>query len=71
MARFSKYNIKCEICNKELEWYRGRPKKYCKKCRIIAWRRIGLVYYYKHREARRSYGKKYYKDKRILTKIEV
>ena len=62
MTRFKKYIIRCTICNKELEWYRGRPKKYCSKCLIIAQRKTALRNYYKNREIRLSYGKQYYKD---------
>jgi len=45
----------CKICNKEIEWYRGRPKEYCSKCRIIATKIIKKEYYIRHREERLNY----------------
>ena len=59
MPRPSKYNIKCKLCNKPLEWYRGRPKTYCPKCLLITQRKNGLKYYYKNREKKLAYSKTY------------
>ena len=59
MPRPSKYNIKCKLCNKPLEWYRGRPKTYCSKCLLIAQRKSGLKYYYKNREKKLAYSRTY------------
>ena len=62
MPRSSKYNVKCKVCNKPLEWYRGRPKEYCSKCLLISQRKSGLKSYYKNREKKLAYGRQYYKD---------
>lgn len=59
MPRFSKYDVKCKLCNKPLEWYRGRPKTYCSKCLLIAQSKNSLKYYYKNREKKLAYGRKY------------
>jgi len=59
MPRFSKYDVKCKLCNKPLEWYRGRPKTYCPKCLLITQRKNGLKYYYKNREKKLAYSKTY------------
>tara|TARA_B110000438_G_C15351055_1_gene452138 strand:+ start:249 stop:551 length:303 start_codon:yes stop_codon:yes gene_type:complete len=59
MPRFSKYDVKCKLCNKPLEWYRGRPKTYCSKCLLIAQNKNSLKYYYKNREKKLAYGRKY------------
>jgi hypothetical protein len=62
MPRTNKYNIKCKVCNKPLEWYRGRPKEYCSKCLILVHRKSGREYYYKNKEKKLAYGRQYYKD---------
>ena len=59
MPRSSKYNVKCKVCNKPLEWYRGRPKEYCSKCLILVHRKNNLKYYYKNKEKKLAYGKIY------------
>jgi len=83
MPRPNKYNIKCKICNKPLEWYRGRPKEYCSKCLLLVQRKNGRKYYYKnrekklayrkiyadsHKEEQRIYSKEYFKDPENLAK---
>lgn len=59
MGRPNKYNIRCKVCNKPLEWYRGRPKEYCSKCLLLIQRENGRKYYYENREKRLSYAKIY------------
>ena len=55
---------KCDMCNRQIEWYRGRPKKYCERCRIIATKIKGKKYYNRNKKERVGYGKQYYKDNR-------
>ena len=55
----------CKNCGKEIEWYRGRPKEYCSKCRIIATKIVKKEYYIKHREERLAYSNNYYKKKQL------
>jgi hypothetical protein len=69
MPRFSKYDVKCKLCNKPLEWYRGRPKTYCSKCLLIAQSKNSLKYYYKNREKKLAYGRKYantHKEEKVI-----
>ena len=51
-------NNNCKGCDKELEWYRGRPKEWCAKCLYVNTLRRGREYYQKNRKAKLDYAKR-------------